>query len=214
MQCKTCHEPTTKNPKLCDQCIVKTIEKRAAKTRTKTKLFKNAKTAIITNPTLPAQVNLHLYKKLITITKNSQILKKKPQNPENYDFIFTPETAEQLAENLLKRMLKSEKNTPTNTVTLLGDSTISEITHYANVKKIKHEKNQKQTYEQTILTKIETKYPGTTRSLAKTSKQLFHTKKNSKKKLANAPNQKPFEQLPPKRKKPKKSQKKETRPHH
>ena len=151
----------------------KEVEKRAVKARSRAGLFKDAKIAVLKEETLQGKVNLFLFKKLITITDSVSFITKIPKNVKGYDFVFTPETSDQKAENLLKSMLNSEKfSILPNCVRLLGESTMKDIEKYAKEKNIIFPNPKKKSCEQAIINEIEEKYPGTVRSLAKSSDTL------------------------------------------
>ena len=179
MKCILCDKPRFKSREFCRDCIVRTVEKRAAKARHRAKLFRGARLALVNSGNAAGEVNLHLFRKLVTIEGNVRILKKPPKNPERYDFVFVPETADDMAGQLLKRMLGShDEASPKNFARLLGDSTLKDAESYAGIKKIRHAPDGRTSEEFQMLRRMECRYNGTVHALAKAAEQLERSGKN------------------------------------
>lgn len=179
MKCILCDKPRFKSREFCRDCIVRTFEKRAAKARHRAKLFRGARLALVNSGNAPGEVNLYLFRKLVTIEGNVKVLKKLPKNSERYDFVFVPETADDRAGQLLKRMLGShDEDSPKNFVRLLGDSMLKDAESYADIKKIMHAPEGRKSEEFCMLHRMEDRYKGTVHALAKAAEQLENSGKD------------------------------------
>ena len=156
MTCNRCGKKNTEE--LCDNCLIKVIEKRAKKAIAKAGITKNA--TIADDGSCEGRVSRYLAKRLIKDMKAGKSAS------------ITAETADRKAEKLLERMLES-RNSKEDGASILSESTSEEVFRYAKIRKIKYNKpTEHKKGIKKLLEKLEKRNKGTKTALARAAEQL------------------------------------------